>query len=200
MRILTISIIFAAKAGAVWASTEVQQLSPEQIQTIRRYVAAETAMPERTRVTGIVAVTSRSGLPYACGYVSWIDSSGLYGPYRHFNGYLGTVDDREHAFAVVEIGRDDDDDRRVQGNCELNGVPLQPVAPEVVLNPSPDVLPVIEQFEGQAFECIRTGGGAESQSQICVEAQNSAKAVYDMGWCDVAQSISGDGFVWQPCN
>ncbi|WP_353428719.1 hypothetical protein [Paracoccus denitrificans] len=177
------------------------QLKARERSVIEHFVANETAIPERTRVNGIVAATSDSGLIYACGYVSWIDSDGIFGPFRPFSGYLGTNEAGEEVFSVGEIARDDRNQQRIERNCDMSGAPIIAAEPAIMLAPPEPAATAIEQFENQHRECVDDGGyDASSPSPACIGAMEASSVVSDMGWCEVGPIPGSPRFHWRPCS
>ena len=99
------------------------RLSPDELALVQRYAAAETLIPQRARVSAVAAAKDEKGVVVACGYVSGIEFSGLYGPYRAFNGVLAETLAGTATFVVVGgIAESDSHQIAIEKVCAASGV------------------------------------------------------------------------------
>lgn len=202
--VYTFACLLCATAATA-QETKPFTLTPEDQAVVERSVADETAMPERTRVTGVAASITPEGGVSACGYVKWIDGSGLYGPYRPFNGVLATNKAGERVFVVVSIARDAQSHDIIETLCAQDGMPIRPgsvAADAAPLTPTDEFPEGIAEMIAIARDLdsrCRGTEGADPTSTACKDRDIAFKAVRFVGWCYGREGEFGYQHDWYPC-
>ncbi len=206
MKYLTFSIALFLTGTIHAFASPIQQgspyrLSPEEEIFISQQVAAETMLPERTRVTVMSAVSGADGFVHACGYVSSIDGSGLYGRNRVFSGFIGKNANGVPLFSS-SIARDDRDDQVFSMVCEQYGAsltrPNQPPPGESKSAPPPEIAELIDAARDLNRRC-RGSEGADPSSTVCTERNAAFDAVNAVGWCYGKDDQFGYQYEWHAC-
>lgn len=187
----------ALDVSSGWAQNIPHQLSAEDRNVIERSVADETLLPERARISGITASSTPQGVIAACGYVSWIDATGLYGPHRAFHGIVATNTNGARVFAIVGIARDDQDQEAIEIVCAQDGAPIrtQTSAPTAAL---PAHISELLSREGEMNRRCRGTEGATSPT-VCDQRNELGRQLNAQGWCYGRDGEFGYQNEWHVC-
>lgn len=207
MKLVARSIALFLAGTASISASPVQKgppylLTPEEEAFIVQQVAAETMLSDRTRVTVMSAVSGADGFVHACGYVSWIDGSGLYGPNRVFSGFIGRNANGMPLFSS-SIARSGRDDQVLSMVCEQYGASLArpnlpPPGAKKVQEPPPKVARMIDTARSLDGRC-RGAEGADPSSTVCGERDAAFDAVNEVGWCFGKEDQFGYQHEWHAC-
>ena len=172
------------------------KLSAAELAVVQKSVAAETLIPSRARVTNVMASTETSGVVEACGYVSGIEFSGLYGPPRAFSGVLGDNVAGAKVFVVVlGIAQSPTEQLAKQRLCAAKGMPI------ASLSAAPDTKEIgalIAQERALNTRCRGTEG-ANPASTVCTQRNEVGRKLNTLGWCYGRQGEPGYQNEWHSC-
>lgn len=142
------------------------------------------------------------GFVHACGYVSWIDGSGLYGPNRVFSGFIGKDSSGTPVFSS-HIARTDRDDQALSMVCEQYGASLTQrnlPPPEASRDREPpvEIARLIDTARELDRRCRGTEG-ADPSSSVCDERNAAFDQVNNAGWCYGKDGQFGYQSEWHAC-
>lgn len=203
MRKFLLLIVAAAQTACVvqepaigTIETTPYSLSSADLNVIRNTVAAETLIPDRARVTDVAASVTRQGVILACGYVSGIEISGIYGPGRAFSGVLADNVAGTRVFAITgRIAQTSTDQIVTHRLCEKDGIALGSVS----AMPSNDKIKTLIGRARDLDRRCRGTEGANPSSSVCDERNTAFKDLNENGWCYGKAGQVGYQNEWHKC-